>query len=271
MSKQIRRYIFTVAIIFGLSAVLLATGLAAAQGAGSSGHAYAIVNGGKASIATGQIIASGKLLPDGRCEMPDLKLVGEGSNNSPPHGSIAVRVTHDCKLVVTDITFDHDATPPEKSSTGTDVAIANPVEVSLDKAGSVPTDGVGTLTIMHYRGWAESEYNDIVGIDLTKVYASMKYYDNGSSVYGGHEPVNYCSWTADGWRCVSCSMAWSPTGPSYVWTNTQGTFEWIGGLWPHWHLAQYVGSPGSYSWGCMHTGSTVPGGYWKCEGGRQTL
>lgn len=117
-------------------------------------------------------------------------------------------------------------------------------------------------------GIAWSTYNDVADIDLTYVYAEMTYTDDLLRVTSGRNPYWECYAAPDGWSPQSCYGDWSPTGPSQVWTKTGGNFQYLGGTWPHWHEAQYFGTPGlRYDVYCPHSGSTVPGGFWKCSGG----
>ncbi len=110
----------------------------------------------------------------------------------------------------------------------------------------------------------------MIDIDLTRVHARLRYLDSGSQVYGGYDPFDQCFWLAD-WINLYCQASWWPYGPSLVYTMTEGSFRFrFSQSWQHWHRARYEGQPGGWNrWWCERSGATVPGGFWKCEGGRQ--
>lgn len=270
MIKRSKRSILAVAAVLVLSAILFTGGTVIGQEADADECAYAIVDGTKVSIVPGKVIATGELASDGTCELPRIVLVGEGTEDSS-HGYIKVHVTENCEVVVTEVTFDQNATPPPEVSPGPGVGYPEPIVEPKDVERSISSGGVSLLGTQHYRGWAESENNDWLGIDVTRVHAAMSYYDNGSQVYGGHNPYNQCYWMSH-FKCLDCDAHWIPSGPSNVYINTEGEFELkVTGWWWHWHKAQYNAYPGGYYYWCAHQGSVIPGGYWKCEGGRQTL
>jgi len=273
MFNRIRKFIPALRVLLLLIIALAMTRPVMAQeGEPEQGYAYAIVNGAELPLAPGMVIATGELRSGGICSMPLVRLVGGGTMEGPSHGTILVHITPNCSLIVKEVTFDQKSMPPARPSPkAKGVRVVEPIVHDLSPNNS-PSENVATSNVSHFLGWAESEYNDVVGIDLTRVHAEMKYFDNGTQVYGGHDPYNECYAFWDGWRILSCAAHWWPNGPNYVYTNTEGEFEWLFGQYRHWHKAQYDGWPnGVHQWWCDHRGNTVPGGYWKCEGGRQTL
>ncbi|MEI2618568.1 MAG: hypothetical protein V9F06_13215 [Thermomicrobiales bacterium] len=81
------------------------------------------------------------------------------------------------------------------------------------------------------------------------MYAELTYLDDGSAVYGGYNEWHDCYAAPDGWSQRYCYTAWSPGGPSEVWSWTLGGFQYAGGNWLHEHQAEYDGWPGgSYNY-----------------------
>ena len=194
-----------------------------------------------------QAIAHGAKRSEEGCDLPQTFLSGRLTATSNV-GHITAVIGTDCSITISEIAF----TQQEASE--------------ADASGnSIQQNSTGT----HYEGWAKSELNDFVGIDLTSTYAEMHYYDNGTSVYGGHDPEHDCDvfWYPFGWYEVSCDAYWWPHGPSSVYIRQEGVFDHhtIRNA-RHWQMARFYAAPGWGDYECGHSGS-VPGPvHWDCDG-----
>lgn len=250
-----KRFWVTVVLVacFAVALVPLGPSVLADGSDANEGQAYAVVNGAEVPIAIGDVIATGKSCPDGSCDIPRTQIKFKGTEDG--NVNIIATVMENCELVVSDIKFDKGAIPSD------DVAIAAIKPAEKD-----------SRAIYNYRGWVKSEYNCPFGMDLSSVWAEMKYYDNGTSVYSGYDRVNWQA-TAFDFKCTGWGWYWWPYGPSSVYTATYGNFEFISwGWWKHYHKAKFIGYPnGGYTMIWTQSGSTVPGGYWAHSGSRITL
>lgn len=214
----------------------------------------AVINGREVPVTTGTVIATGERTANQACNFAPMRVGQRGGSDDPP-SEIVMRVTEDCEMVVDAININP--------------AMPAPAQRPDDPSRTAPTSDVGIQShIVTRLGTAYSTYNDKVGIDLTYAYAEMSFYDDGSRVYSGYNQWHECYVAPDGWEEHSCSGNWSPNGPSVVWVNTAGNFDWVSGTYPHWQKAQFEGYPaaGYYYW-CDQSGSLVPYGYWSCSGG----
>lgn len=243
---------------------LATTGSALARDGQEPVRAFATVNGTEVPLVVGMVIAKGTLRTDGVCNIPMVTVGARVSNAVPTHARITVETTSNCEMVVKEIVFDQSASP---SLPAGKMKLAEPTVVAPSIDGG-PAVHVGILATS-YRVWGESVYRDPVRIPLTSVHGELSYYDDGSQVYGGYNRSNYCWWLPDGWSNTSCYYTWDPNGPSSVYSQTDGSFQWTGGLWPHWHWVKALGYPNNeWGVGCQTQGDTVPGGLWTCDGGR---
>ena len=246
------------ALAIAVSALTL-TGTVSAEGSHGQypdlGSLYSQVDGVSTPIAVGSTVAVGELKPSGpgsaddECSFGTVKVGAVGDRYSQP-SEIVIRVTEDCRMVVQSVTESRR------------IPTGPPPIVSTSEASLFATSTLGV---------AYSTYNDFIGIDLTYVYAELTYLDDGSSVYGGYNEWHECYTPPGGWSQRYCYTAWSPGGPSEVWSWTLGGFQYAGGNWLHEHQAEYDGWPGGgYNYWCSHSGSLVPRGEWDCDGGRYT-
>ena len=117
-------------------------------------------------------------------------------------------------------------------------------------------------------GWAKSELNDFVWIDLAWVYAEMYYYDNGTRVYGGYDPdyecdvINYPA----GWFVTDCRSWWKHRGPHFVQIRAKGWFDHHNITGRHTQEAKYVGTPGRGRYFCTQIGYVWGPTHWDCNG-----
>ncbi len=232
-------------------------------------RAYIFVNGAEASATPGTVLGQGRRRGNTCVDMPEVKMGMAGFGGG--YGAIVIQTTNDCAMVVREVTFDPNGRPPADNGDGHRRQVEP--EIRAPESNTISSQGPGKSTLLavsDYIGWAESEYNDVVDIDLTRVHAKMKYSDDGTKVFNGREPFNQCFWLPD-WNNLSCRAAWWPNGPDLVYINTEGEFEFnFDPRWDHLHKAQYEGRPGGWNnWWCDRRGQTVPGGFWKCEGARQ--
>ena len=97
----------------------------------------------------------------------------------------------------------------------------------------------------------------------------MYYWDNGESVYGGHDPDYDCGAFQYplGWYIANCQSWWWPIGRDQVYVKAKGTFGYHTLDAAHWQTAKFTGTPGERgSYECDHYGH-VPGPvYWDCDG-----
>jgi hypothetical protein len=157
---------------------------------------------------------------------------------------------------MTDITFKQDGSPDDGIATD-----------------AIYSEGEGSRTIYDIRGWAKSEYNDFIGIDISWVRAEMKHKDNTTSVYGGYDLANNYGHVIH-FKCLGAWSYWYPDGGlGLVYASQHGIFEFIiGGHYYHAHGATYKAWPNLiYNLRWYYNGQPVPGGYWKFDGGRDIL
>lgn len=135
------------------------------------------------------------------------------------------------------------------------------VIASINKAAT--SDGEAAVAATHYRGGAWAEQLDAPGVFvLTRTYTDMYYYDDGGSVWGGHDLSAWCETpTRDGWYVDSCAYGWNPSGSSSVSSWTIGQFGFWGGSYYHGLDGTFYGWSGG-AWGpyCDYWGSFAPGG-----------
>lgn len=87
----------------------------------------------------------------------------------------------------------------------------------------------------------------------------MKYWDDGSKVYNGHDSNCFCWYLPPYYIGVDCEASWFPYGPSLVWVRTHGDYR---PLLAHAHdaTAIFFGYPNG-EWSYYHYVSSLPFGY----------
>lgn len=123
----------------------------------------------------------------------------------------------------------------------------------------------------HFRGWAEQDYNDVIGWDLTTVHTGFDYYDSGTSMWGVSNPDCWYSYLFDGWYNLSNAAYWDPNSSSYIWVNEEASFRFSGMRWEHWQKIQYNAWPGGWNYWSDFSGALVPLGYLDTSGGRNII
>lgn len=182
----------------------------------------------------------------------------------------AVRTAEGCEMPETTISGRLTEQQGEKSVTlllqpDCSISVETVTQTSSVKAAAKSTDADSDATL--YFGMAKSELNDFIWIDLTSVYAEMKYYDYGNMVAAGYDPNNWCRVFPDGWYVVSCSPTWWPYGPSSVYIKTEGVFDHhIIQPARHWQMAKFYAGPGWGDWTCGHSGTIWGPVHWTCRG-----
>ncbi len=236
------------ALMFSLILTLVVVGVAYADGPveerptgdiqGDVAAGFIEVGGVSSQIQPGQRIETATLgatrTADGLCYLPHTRLSGQlvGEKNA---GRIQVLIGADCSITVVAVEF-------------------------ATKKLIVPPP-----TATERFGWAKSELNDFVGIDLASVYVEMSYWDNGTSVYGGHDEDYECDYPF-GWYQESCNSWWWPHGTPEVYIRAEGEFDHHTLDADHWQEAKFIGTPGKGRYECDYEGH-VPGPvHWKCDG-----
>lgn len=253
-----KRLLLLVILAVCLAHVLFSVGLSiqADEINAIEGQAYAIVDGTEVPLELGTVIATGSMCPDGTCDIPRTAVVFKGTKDSPNYVSFIATVTPTCELVMTDITFEQDGSPDDGIATD-----------------AIYSEGKGSRTVYDIRGWAKSEYNDFIGLDISWVRAEMKHKDNLTSVYGGYDLANNYGHMFH-FKCLYAYGYWYPYGDfGFVLASQNGVFELIaGGHYHHAHLAHYKAWPNlifELTW--YYSGNPVPGGEWRFAGGRDIL
>ncbi len=190
-------------------------------------------------ISGATAIGAGAVLSAEGCEMPVTTISGQMSEQG--EGSITLLFQPDCSISVEAVSHTPSVTAAAKSDEDDDATL--------------------------YFGMAKSELNDFIWIDLTAVYASMKYYDYGNMVAAGFDATNWCRIFPDGWYVISCDTTWWPYGPTSVYNKTEGTFDHLY-IQParHWQMARFYAGIGWGSWACAHHGSVWGPVHWTCRG-----
>lgn len=223
-----------------------------AKGAADVG-VFAEVDGSRVSLAEGDVIAKGDYVGDGVCSMPSFDLVGKMDGNHPAF-DIEIEVAADCSLVVREARLENKQ---PGGITGT-----------LRRAFAPITAQAATT---EYRIFGEYSLHDFVHLCLTCSLVWVEYFDNGSQVWGGHNPSTICSnFTLTGWYVLNCGHTGNNlSGPSEIWHETLGSFNNIfkPGLY-HQLWARPVGNPGGGAWVlCQRTGAGAPvSTHWHCSG-----
>ena len=110
---------------------------------------------------------------------------------------------------------------------------------------------------------------DFVHLDVTHTRAEISYYDDLSTVWGGHDVDHECDrfWLS-GWRIDSCTDGEVTNGPIFVSSWTEGEFHniWYES-WARTHRGTIYGTPGDVEWVCdYYDEDPVVGLHWDCDG-----
>lgn len=196
-------------------------------------------------IEVGGATASQMQSSEGGCQFPETHLIGRLTETLNV-GHISAVIGADCTITITEITFSSVA--PSGAS------------------GNINSNEQGAE---RRKGWAKSELNDFVWIDLTATHVKMYYYDDGNSVYGGHQPKYGCDVFPDGWYRVSCDSTWFPTGLDTVYIRQEGVFDhhFVSPA-RHWQMARFWAGPGWGDYECGHSGRVWGPVHWECDGSR---
>jgi hypothetical protein len=270
-----------------MSALLLAfvvVGPVFAQSAPPTNHqAYARAGNRDLALSPGVTLAQGTKTADAKCDVPHVRVGQRGQASGSFSGSITVKITDSCAVVVNALEVGNatrPATPPARPSGAVQVQA---VEKSLDRpapSASAPESGdqnvlssilrgPEALAQTVYTGWAHSRYIDCCDITLTEVYASFRYVTYQGTVGNGHNLYNWYWWNWDGWHFHWVDSSWNPNGPSVVSDQINGSSAWFGESYSHWQQAQFEGYGwGGYNWWCEFSGQLVPVGSVPCYGGR---
>ena len=220
--------------VAAITAVAWAVPIVSAEGDRESfsneSSAFAQINGGtKTPITKGQVIASGKRLPDDSCDTPDYKVGMRGDVKS-----ISIIVDEDdCSLVVLDIE-------------------TNPKWAELEAMFEAQSAGGGASALSggyKWRAEAVGEYRGYgAGEELTQSTASVEFFTDtfaggpSDPVHSGSNPyadcwAKYLPISQEVWYWIEdyCyHNGYNLSGPNYIDTTTQGGFHWDNPNYPWW-------------------------------------
>ena len=179
--------------------------------------------------------------------MPTTEIVGDLPSNFAS-GEVSVSIDEDCRMTFDE--FTHTQAPP-------------PVPTAPGGA-SASSDGD------RFKGWAKSELNDFVWIDLASVYVEMYYYADDEEVWNGHNHRARCDqFDHTQWRVLSCSLSYDATGPDELWVAGVGHFQSeLIRLSKHWQGARFTAWPNMGRFRCQHSGWVIGPVHWSCSGTR---
>jgi len=232
-------------------------------------RAFVRVDGRKRAVAPGDVIARGRRVAvqgaraaeggKATCDIPKTEYGLEGS--SARSVEITLKVTEDCQLVVGSV----DVNVPPHKIRGEDPRSKQ--EQGRAERASGPQ--AAAVARRQTGGW--HEHYDCCRLLLTESYAHMKYYDNGSRVYGPHDELRYCYNARDGWRGTGSLEDQSDTR-RFQWIWKRCSFEWINNSYQH-TLDVDVYSYPANDWAvyCTRYGKTVPKAEFKCGKRHWTL
>lgn len=167
-------------------------------------------------LTPGMEITQGSLLDDGSCEFPEPLVITGYPTEQENSGKVTTRVTEDCTLVVSDLEW-RQVTNGSESGTA---------------PGSLPVPGASgssdeTDETEEFIGYVDSSVSDwFPNIEVNSVEAGIQYFDNGSTVWGGHSEFHDWYWfTGSGWVKDSGTSGESTAGPNVISTWTEGEFH----------------------------------------------
>ena len=259
-------------LIIGSIFLLPAFTVAAGEPDAQPGEVTIFVDGQAARASEGMVVAQGVKGADGLCNLGMVQIQGHVSR-SLPSGSVTVGTDEDCRLIVKDIHFSSTSQQPPAPPKDGDIAYAAPKAASQGEAQTSASDLQLLLDVVYFRGWAQATYEEQFNIDVSKVYTSMDYTDDGSIVVSGRNPVAWCWWrSGTGWGNDYCGpYDWYPYGTSSVWITNQGHFYHSVGP-DHWLSAKYQGWAGySGDWWCNQWGEDWPAWDLTCSGGMTVI
>ncbi len=218
------------------------------------------------AVAPGDTIVQGTLVVDGdtkTCIIPEVTISASGDDGSTPNAVVETELTQDCREVVTAIGYFGG--PFEANGEGQPGGRWGETTAETSQVSGMKR-ALLRAAVIRYRSGGWHDHKDVLGIVLTESYADMSYYDNGSSVYGGHNPLTFCWNALDGWYGNWSAWNWGPNGPSSVWIWKMCNFSWIGGTYTDTLLVEVYSWPGNrYGVYCSHWGSFVPGAKFSCS------
>lgn len=227
-------------VLSALLTTFLIIGTAHATPPGDTPEAF--LNG--ATVAVGSMVATGTA-DNGGCTMPQTEVTGNLPDGYAV-GVVTLSIDAECRMTYGGFTYTK-ATP-----------IASPGGVLAASNGE------------RYKGWAKSELNDFVGIDLASVYVETFYYADEREVWNGHNQSIDCDqFDHTQWRVLSCVLSYDPTGPGEIWVKGVGHFQSeLIRLSRHWQAARFTAWPNKGRFRCQHSGWVIGPVNWKCTGTR---
>jgi len=175
----------------------------------------------------GKIIAEGIKLPNGDCKV-NYNVIGWGNSNNN-FGKFNISLTEDCKVVIDDAVLEYSSNPeiPSIDPTGSYERYNKGTNKNSGAISSVLSSGdVSLLSGVEREGWAYQEYEEQFHVDVTKAWVEMDYWDDGNSVYNGHDQWLNLWWrTGTGWYKIDHGLWYSLSGPSSVWIEGYGEYD----------------------------------------------
>lgn len=185
--------------------MLLAINLTAEGQAKKPKH-YAEINGTRVDLAPGKVVAHGKKLDNGRCDLPaSFKVVSEATQEVD-EGTAILQITEKCLLVVERADWSKNG---KKTASFLNLF-----------------SRVAQAAAYHIRGETNAQMEDAADFAVTKTIARISFFDDNATVWGGHDPFHECQWFwLSGWANDGCWGGNSPTGPTYIDSWTTGDFH----------------------------------------------
>ena len=156
------------------------------------------VNGAKVPVYLGAEVYSpnpSTLTPGRSCTMPATEIIIDGSSGIQ---GVTLTLDRNCVFAVSEI---RRAVPQAQ--------------------GNLLHD----ISEIRYEGWAKSELNDVPGIDLATVRASIEYTDFGDYLTAASgADANCTAFWPTGWRVSSCTEEWTANS-SAVYVKGVGVFR----------------------------------------------
>ena len=243
MEFRHRTFLRVGSLILSMVATFLITGLAIADG--EYPRYEATVGGVAKNLTLGMEVAQGSLLDDGSCDFSGPLVITGRPTKEKNSGLVTVSVTKDCSLVVSNLQWDNVSS--DSGSRRSPMALPAPRSgIQATKAASAPAEFIG---------YVDSFVTDWVGIEVNSVEAGIQYFDDGSTVSGGHSGFHDWRWfKLSGWVKDSGASGEFTTGLNVISTWTEGEFH--NDNCPHGqkcrskHRGTFFTYPGDSRWHC---------------------
>jgi hypothetical protein len=234
--------------------------------------AVVIVDGVRIPAVPGAIVKTGTADGQGNCLGLD-RAVEVRASAETQFGSIELEVTANCTLRVVAVTFDRTAhlSPVRPAAALTPQAAQR--DGTLRSAAVAPILSFQAAAATTYQIWSDESFFEQFGIKVTEAFNRFNYLDNSSSVTNETRAEAWCWQDGVGWTIDSCQWRDFSSPPSYIYTNTLGSFHnsCCGGI-AHTLQANGWAQPGGvWSFWCNFTGTAPLFWHDNCTGGRSIL